>query len=87
MSMNYVSDIAGEILMGRALFKNYPNVRDDLWVFDNAFNALLTGAPPVTRRLSNARATRARLITAFTEWNGAMLKTSAAKIRGTSGGT
>lgn len=75
MSMNYVGDIAGEILMGRALFKNYPNVLDDLWVFDNAFNALLTGAPPVTRRLSNARAARARLITAFTEWKVAMLKT------------
>jgi hypothetical protein len=59
LTMNYIGDIAGEVK--KAFFENNPNVLDDLWVLDNAY-ALLSGAPPVTKKISVARASRARLI-------------------------
>lgn len=75
LTMNYVGDIAGEVLMGKAFFENNPDVLDELWVLDNAFNALLSGAPPVTPKLSKSRAARARLNAVFNEWNHALGKT------------
>ena len=75
LTMNYIGDIAGEVLMGKAFFENNPNVLDDLWVFDDGFNALLSGAPPVTPKISRARAARARLNAVFVEWNEALSKT------------
>jgi hypothetical protein len=71
LMMNYIGDIE----VKKAFFENYPNVLDDLWVLDNAFNALLSGAPPVTKKISVARASRARLIGLFVEWNQAVTKT------------
>lgn len=75
LTMNYIGDIAGEVLMGKAFFENNPNVLDDLWVFDDGFNALLSGAPPVTPKISRAKAARARLNKVFGEWNMALSKT------------
>ena len=74
LTMNFVGDISGEVLMGKALFQNHPTVLDDLWIFDNAFNAFLSGMPPITRKVSEARAARARLITVFDDWNRALAK-------------
>jgi cytochrome P450 len=74
LTMNFVGDVSGEVLMGKAIFENHPTVLDDLWIFDNAFNAFLSGMPPITRKVSEARAARTRLITAFDDWNRALVK-------------
>jgi cytochrome P450 len=72
LTMNYIGDIAGEVLMGKAFFENNPNVLDDLLVLDSGFGALLTGAPSVTPGLAKARAARTRLIAVLDEWTHAV---------------
>lgn len=73
LTMNFVGDIAGTALMGKAFLDNNPEIMQDLWTFDSSFNALLTGIPHVTRGLAKAKAARSRINTAVEEWNHAAM--------------
>jgi hypothetical protein len=73
--MNFVADIAGTALMGKAFLENNEGIFADLLTFDSGFNAFLTGVPTPT--LTTAKGARSRLNRAFDEWNhalGAVLK-------------
>ncbi|KUJ18102.1 cytochrome P450 [Mollisia scopiformis] len=72
LTMNFVGDIAGTVLMGKAFLDNNPGIMQDLWTFDSGFNALLTGVPVITRGLTKATNARARINSAVHEWNHAV---------------
>ncbi|KAL2073347.1 hypothetical protein VTL71DRAFT_10671 [Oculimacula yallundae] len=67
--MNYVADVAGNVLMGDDFLKNNPGITQDLWEFDSKFNAFLTGIPIVTPGLAKAKIAREKLKAAISEWN------------------
>lgn len=71
--MNYVADLATNVLMGDTFLKNNPGITQDLWVFDSYFNTLLSGVPFITPGLGKAKAARTKLMSAFFEWNNAVL--------------
>ncbi|KAL5324197.1 hypothetical protein ACEPPN_008741 [Leptodophora sp. 'Broadleaf-Isolate-01'] len=73
--MNYVADVAANVLLGDSFLKNNPGITQDLWEFDSKFNALLTGIPVITPGLAKAKAARERLKCAFSEWNHAAMDT------------
>jgi len=75
LMMNYVADVATNVLMGDAFLKNNPGITQDLWEFDRKFNALLTGIPIVTPGLGRAKEARKRLNSAVSEWNHAAMDT------------
>lgn len=64
---NFVAHITTSVLMGTAFVEAYPNLLEDLWKFDNEFNALLMGAPRwlPSPGISAAYAARHRLIRLF----------------------
>lgn len=70
LTMDYVADIAGTVLMGHAFLGNSPGIIRDLWTLDNGFNALFTGIPGLTWK---PKVARARLNTAINEWNNAVV--------------
>jgi hypothetical protein len=67
LTMNFVGDIAGIALLGKAFFDNNPGIMQDLWTFDSGFGALLTGILATTRGLTKATKARARINTAVEE--------------------
>ncbi|KAF8863494.1 cytochrome P450 [Acephala macrosclerotiorum] len=73
LTINFVGDIAGTALMGKAFLDNNPEIMQDLWAFDSGFNALLTGIPHVTRGVAKAKAARSRINAAVGEWNHAAM--------------
>ncbi|PVH84582.1 cytochrome P450 [Cadophora sp. DSE1049] len=73
--MNYVADVATNVLMGDAFLKNNPGITQDLWEFDSKFNALLTGIPIITPGLVKAKEARKKLNFAVSEWNHAAMDT------------
>ncbi|KAG4429550.1 hypothetical protein IFR05_014959, partial [Cadophora sp. M221] len=77
--MNYVADVAANVLLGDSFLKNNPGITQDLWEFDSKFNALLTGIPVITPGLANAKEARERLKSAFSEWNHAAMNTMKGK--------
>lgn len=68
--MNFVAEIAGTALMGKAFLENNAGIFQDLLTFDSGFNAFLTGVPTPT--LATAKGARSRLNQAFKEWNHAL---------------
>lgn len=71
---NFVGDVAGLVLMGHAFVDNNPGIIDDLWAFDDSFQALLTGIPGILGT-AKARAARARLHFAISQWSSALQTT------------
>jgi hypothetical protein len=55
---NFVGDLASSVLMGHKFMENYPNLLEDLWLWDGKFNMYLLGLPswmPGMKRCSQAR--------------------------------
>ncbi|KAK0107288.1 hypothetical protein ONS95_003987 [Cadophora gregata] len=75
LMMNFVADVATNVLMGDAFLKNNPGITQDLWEFDSKFNALLNGIPGIAPGLGKAKAARKRLNSAISEWNHAAMDT------------
>ena len=82
LTLDYVADIAGVVLMGEAFSRNNPGVIRDIWTFDSGFGALLTGIPGVTRGIGRAKAARTRINTALLEWHRALVAKLAGKDPG-----
>ena len=70
--------------MGRAFADLYPNILQDLWIFDSQFNLLLLGVPPwfPLPRVSAAYAARARLSRAVSSFHAAFAATEAGQNPG-----
>jgi hypothetical protein len=80
--MNFVGDIVASALMGQAFVENYPQLLEDLWIFDVAFSKLLSGMPGVTSGIRNAKAARRRLKSNIREWTEAIIATQDGKDAG-----
>jgi hypothetical protein len=65
--MNFVGNITGEMLLGKAFFDNNPGILQDLWRFDDGFGMFLSGFPKATSKGRKAVRARNRLNTAFNE--------------------
>jgi hypothetical protein len=70
--VDFVADISGAAFTGLALLDNNPDFLQDLWIFDESSNALLTGVPAAVPRVRKARTGRHALSKAMEELNRVM---------------
>ncbi|PYH94733.1 cytochrome P450 [Aspergillus ellipticus CBS 707.79] len=55
-------------MFGQSFLKKFPDVMNDLFVFDGQFPFLLAGVPALTKKISTAKAARDRCLDAMSEW-------------------
>ncbi|PWY88392.1 cytochrome P450 [Aspergillus heteromorphus CBS 117.55] len=55
-------------MFGQSFLKRFPDVMDDLFVFDGQFPFLLAGVPAITGKIVKAKAARDRCLDAMKEW-------------------
>lgn len=70
---NFVGHHATAILMGSAFMENNPDILQDLWMWDDKYNSMLLGMPPVIPGMAPAYGARARIQKAMIEFHQAFV--------------
>jgi hypothetical protein len=70
--VNYVGQIVIDMLYGKALIKNNPDLQKDLWDFDEGVHHLVSSLGTFTAAGRRAKAARKALVKGMEEWHAAM---------------
>lgn len=70
--VHYMGQIVIDMLWGKALIKNHPNLQTDMWEFDEGVHHLVAKIKAIMPAGRRAIAARSRLFTAMQEWHEAV---------------